>query len=86
MAFKLDISKTYDYVNWSFLKLAMHKMCFNSRWIILTMRCVIATMFFVLINEKIQYFIIPKYHFRQGNHLSLIIFFFVLEIYCSFLR
>ena len=33
MAVKLDISKAYDQVEWTFLKGIMHKLGFDRRWV-----------------------------------------------------
>ena len=39
-AIKLDMSKAYDGLEWSFLQSMMSKMGFNERWIKLIMGCV----------------------------------------------
>jgi hypothetical protein len=40
MVAKLDISKAYDRIEWSFLEETMRRMGFASRWVQLIMMCV----------------------------------------------
>lgn len=43
---KLDMSKTYDRVEWVFLKDMMMKMGFSARWVDLIMCCVLVSLLF----------------------------------------
>ena len=52
MAIKLDISKAYDWVEWSFLKKMMEKLGFDPRWLRLAMKTVTTSSYSVLIDPS----------------------------------
>jgi len=50
MGFKLDMSKTYNRVEWPFLEAIMRRMGFMEQWITLIMACVKSISYSILIN------------------------------------
>lgn len=45
-ALKLDMSKTYDRVEWTFLRLLLQRMRFFGPWIAMLMKCVETVIFY----------------------------------------
>ena len=52
MALKLDVSKAYDRVEWTFLQGVMQRLGFPETWIERVMSCVTTTSFSILMNGR----------------------------------
>lgn len=50
VALKLDVSKAYDRVTWSFLEHIMPRMGFSCTWVELIMSCITLVSFSVIVN------------------------------------
>lgn len=59
-AYKLDLSKAYDRVDWVFLRQVMQKMCFSQRWVDWIMACVTSVRYSVKFNGTLLDSFVPS--------------------------
>ena len=78
-AYKLDLAKAYDRVDWNFLKCMLSALGFASGWIKWIMACVTSVKFSVRFNGQLLESFSPSCGIRQGDPISPYLFLFVAE-------
>nr|GEX92439.1 hypothetical protein [Tanacetum cinerariifolium] len=79
-AFRVDIQKVYDIVDWSFLKDILMGFGFHHRMIQWTMMCISSTSFSLSINGALHGYFKGERGLRQADPMSLYLFTLIMEV------
>ncbi|GJS34386.1 putative reverse transcriptase domain, reverse transcriptase zinc-binding domain protein [Tanacetum coccineum] len=85
-AFKVDIQKAHDTVDWGFLHEVLIGFGFHPRMIGWIMECVTSTSFSISINGSLHGYFKGKRGLRQGDPISPYLFTLVMEVLTLMLR
>nr|GEV35971.1 hypothetical protein [Tanacetum cinerariifolium]GEX31621.1 hypothetical protein [Tanacetum cinerariifolium] len=85
-AFKVDIQKAYDTVDWDCLRVILHGFGFHDQMISWIMECMSTTSYSICVNGLLHGYFQGKRRLRQGDLLSPYLFTLVMEVFTLMLQ